>query len=64
MMGLYLFDDGRFGSMSFSRQSSGPIVFSVLFSILGRVCLVSILLLAMQSGQLVTQARIFLARPW
>ena len=50
--------------MSTSRQSSGPIVNSVLLSNLGRICLVSILLLAMQSGQLVPQALILRARPW
>ena len=49
--------------MSTSKQSSGPTVNSVLLSILGRICLLSIRLLAMQSGQLVTQALILRARP-
>ena len=49
--------------MSTSRQSAGPVVNSVLLSIFGRICLVYILLLAMQSGQLVTQALIFRANP-
>ena len=44
--------EGRFGSISTSRQSPGPIVNSVLLYILGRICLVSVLMLAMQYGQL------------
>ena len=59
MMCLYPFDDGKFGRMSTSKQYSGPKVNSVLLSIFGRFCLVSIRLLAMQSGQLITQALIF-----
>ena len=52
-------DDGKFGNMA----TSGPIVNSVLLSILGRICHLSIRLLAMQFGQLVTQALIFRASP-
>ena len=63
MMWLYPFDEGEFGRMSTSRQASGPIVNSVLLSNFGQSCLVSIRLIAMQSGQLVTQARIFRASP-
>ena len=63
MMCWYPFEEGRFGKMFTSRQLSGPIVNSVWLSILRRICLVSILLLAMQSGQLVTQAQILRARP-
>ena len=63
MICWYPFDEGRFGSISTSKQSSGPMVNSVLLRILGHICLVSILLLAMQSEQLVTQARILRARP-
>ena len=63
MMCWHALDDGRFGSMSTSRQLSGPVANSVLLSICGRICLVSILLLAIQPGQLVTQALIFRAMP-
>ena len=58
MMTWYPFEEGRFG-----RMSSGPKVNSVMLSILGRICLVSILLLAIQFGQLVTQALILRASP-
>ena len=57
-MCLYPFDDGRLGRMSTSKQPSNPIVDSVLLSIFGRICLALILVLATQSGQLVTQAQI------
>ena len=63
MMCLYPFDDGKIGRIYTSKQSSGPKVNSVLLSFFGRICLVSIRLLAMQSGQLVTQALIFRASP-
>ena len=41
MILCYPFDEGRFGSMSTSKQSSGPNVNSVLLNILGRICLIS-----------------------
>ena len=63
MMCWYPFEEGRFSKMSSSRQSSGPMVNSVLLSILRRICLVTILSLTIQSGQLVTQALILRARP-
>ena len=63
MMCCYPFEEGRFGSTSTFRQSTGPIVNSVLLNILGRISLVSIRLLAMQSRQLATQALIFRASP-
>ena len=55
MICLYPFDDGKFGSMLTSKQPSGSIVNSALLSIFRRICLVSIPLLALQSGQFVTQ---------
>ena len=63
MIFLYPFDDGSFGRMSTSKQSSGPMVNSVLLSLFERICLVSIRLYAIQSAQLVTQDRIFRASP-
>ena len=63
MMCWYPFDEGIFGTISTSRQSSGPIVNSVLLNILGSICVVSILSLAMQFGQLITQALSFRASP-
>ena len=59
MMCLYPYHGGRFGRVSTSKHFSDPTVNSVLLSFLGRICLVSFPLLAMQSEQLVTQARIF-----
>ena len=61
MMCLYPFDEGKLGKMSTSRQSSGPNVNSAQH--FGRIWRVSIRLLAMQSGQLITQALIFRANP-
>ena len=61
MFCLYLFDRGKICRMSFSEQTSGPIVISVSLSNFGRIFQPSILLFGMQSKQLITQALSFRA---
>ena len=63
MMCLWPLDEGKWGCMSTSRQSPGPIVNSVLLNILGRIYIVSIRQFAKQSGQLMIQVLIFRASP-